>query len=159
MDGGEHLIYSTTVAAGADVTFKTGQFYHITVNGKASFVGGTYLGLVTAAAGAEAVFSGGAYQYLEVEDGGTAVVKNSAAFGEDVKVTKGTLTVEGGSFGAAVDVEGDGTMNVNGGSFTGTDLDKVTYGNGAKGTVSGRLLCRSLLIWERHSLACRRQLH
>ena len=137
VDGGEHLIYSTTVAAGADVTFKTGQFYHITVNGKASFVGGTYLGLVTAAAGAEAVFSGGAYQYLEVEDGGAAVVKNSAAFGEDVKVTKGTLTVEGGSFDAAVVVEGDGTMNVNGGSFTGTGLDKVTYGNGAKGTVSG----------------------
>ena len=137
VDGGEHLIYSTTVAAGADVTFKTGQFYHITVNGKASFVGGTYLGLVTAAAGAEAVFSGGAYQYLEVEDGGTAVVKNSAAFGEDVKVTKGTLTVEGGSFGAAVDVEGDGTMNVNGGSFTGTGLDKVSYRGGAKGTISG----------------------
>ena len=137
VDGGEHLIYSTTVAADADVTFKTGKFYHITVNGKASFVGGTYLGLVTAAAGAEAVFSGGAYQYLEVEDGGTAVVKNSAAFGEDVKVIKGTLTVEGGSFGAAVVVEGDGTMNVNGGSFTGTGIDKVTYGNGAKGTVSG----------------------
>ena len=137
VDGGEHLIYSTTVAADADVTFKTGKFYHITVNGKASFVGGTYLGLVTAAAGAEAVFSGGAYQYLEVEDGGTAVVKNSAAFGEDVEVTKGTLTVEGGSFGAAVVVEGDGTMNVNGGSFTGTGLDKVTYGGGAKGTVSG----------------------
>ena len=137
VDGGEHLINSTTIAAGADVTFKTGQFRHITVNGKASFVGGTYLGLVTAAAGAEAVFSGGAYQYLEVEDGGTAVVKNSAAFGEDVKVTQGTLTVEGGSFDAAVVVEGDGTMNVNGGSFTGTDLDKVTYGNGAKGTVSG----------------------
>ena len=137
VDGGEHLIYSTTVAAGADVTFKTGQFYHITVNGKASFVGGTYRGLVTAAAGAEAVFSGGAYQYLNVEDGGTAVVKNSAAFGEDVTVTKGTLTVEGGSFGAAVVVEGDGTMNVNGGSFTGTGIDKVTYGNGAKGTVSG----------------------
>ena len=137
VDGGEHLIYSTTVAAGADVTFKTGQFYHITVNGKASFVGGTYLGLVTAAAGAEAVFSGGAYQYLEVEDGGAAVVKNSAAFGEDVKVTKGTLTVEGGSFDAAVVVEGDGTMNVNGGSFTGTGIDKVKYDNGAKGTVSG----------------------
>ena len=137
VDGGEHLIYSTTVAAGADVTFKTGQFYHITVNGKASFVGGTYLGLVTAAAGAEAVFSGGAYQYLEVEDGGAAVVKNSAAFGEDVKVTKGTLTVEGGSFGAAVVVEGDGTMNVNGGSFTGTGLDKVSYRGGAKGTISG----------------------
>ena len=137
VDGGEHLIYSTTIAAGADVTFKTGQFYHITVNGKASFVGGTYLGLVTAAAGAEAVFSGGAYQYLEVEDGGAAVVKNSAAFGEDVKVTKGTLTVEGGSFGAAVDVEGDGTMNVNGGSFTGTGLDKVSYRGGAKGTISG----------------------
>lgn len=137
VDGGEHRIHSTTVAAGADVTFKTGQFYHITVNGKASFVGGTYLGLVTAAAGAEAVFSGGAYQYLEVEDGGTAVVKNSAAFGEDVKVIKGTLTVEGGSFNAAVVVEGDGTMNVNGGSFTGTGIDKVTYGNGAKGTVSG----------------------
>ena len=137
VDGGEHLIYSTTVAAGADVTFKTGQFRHITVNGKASFVGGTYRGLVTAAAGAEAVFSGGAYQYLEVEDGGTAVVKNSAACGEDVTVTKGTLTVEGGSFGAAVVVEGDGTMNVNGGSFTGTGIDKVTYGNGAKGTVSG----------------------
>ena len=137
VDGGEHLIYSTTVAAGADVTFKTGQFYHITVNGKASFVGGTYLGLVTAAAGAEAVFSGGAYQYLEVEDGGTAVVKNSAAFGEDVKVTKGTLTVEGGSFGAAVDVEGDGTMNVNGGSFTGTGYDRVKYSGGAKGTISG----------------------
>ena len=137
VDGGEHLIYSTTVAAGADVTFKTGQFYHITVNGKASFVGGTYLGLVTAAAGAEAVFSGGAYQYLEVEDGGTAVVKNSAAFGEDVKVTKGTLTVEGGSFDAAVVVEGDGTMNVNGGSFTGTGYDKVKYSGGAKGTVSG----------------------
>ncbi|UQT48693.1 hypothetical protein M5E87_00555 [Flavonifractor plautii] len=48
VDGGEHLIYSTTVAAYADVTFKTGQFYHITVNGKASFVGGTYRGLVTA---------------------------------------------------------------------------------------------------------------
>lgn len=137
VDGGEHLIYSTTVAAGADVTFKTGQFYYITVNGKASFVGGTYLGLVTAAAGAEAVFSGGAYQYLEVEDGGAAVVKNSAAFREDVKVTKGTLTVEGGSFDVAVVVEGDGTMNVNGGSFTGTDLDKVTYDNGAKGTISG----------------------
>ena len=138
VDGGEHLIYSTTVAAGADVTFKTGQFRHITVNGKASFVGGTYLGSVTAAAGAEAVFSGGTYQYLTVEDGGAAVVKNSAAFGEDVKVTKGTLTVEGGSFGAAVVVEGDGTMNVNGGSFTGTGrLDRVTYGNGAKGTVSG----------------------
>ena len=138
VDGGEHLIYSTTVAAGADVTFKTGQFRHITVNGKASFVGGTYLGSVTAAAGAEAVFSGGTYQYLTVEDGGAAVVKNSAAFGEDVEVTKGTLTVEGGSFGAAVVVEGDGTMNVNGGSFTGTGrLDRVTYGNGAKGTVSG----------------------
>ena len=137
VDGGEHLINSTTIAAGADVTFKTGQFCHITVNGKASFVGGTYLGLVTAAAGAEAVFSGGAYQYLEVEDGGAAVVKNSAAFGEDVKVTKGTLTVEGGSFGAAVDVEGDGTMNVNGGSFTGTGLDKVSYRGGAKGTISG----------------------
>ena len=137
VDGGEHLINSTTIAAGADVTFKTGSFRHITVNGKASFVGGTYLGLVTAAAGAEAVFSGGAYQYLEVEDGGAAVVKNSAAFGEDVKVTKGTLTVEGGSFGAAVDVEGDGTMNVNGGSFTGTGLNKVTYSGGAKGTISG----------------------
>ena len=137
VDGGEHRIHSTTVAAGAEVTFKTGQFYHITVNGKASFVGGTYLGLVTAAAGAEAVFSGGAYQYLTVEDGGTAVVKNSAAFGEDVTVTKGTLTVEGGNFGAAVVVEGDGTMNVNGGSFTGTGIDKVTYDNGAKGTVSG----------------------
>ena len=137
VDGGEHLINSTTIAAGADVTFKTGQFRHITVNGKASFVGGTYLGLVTAAAGAEAVFSGGAYQYLNVEDGGAAVVKNSAAFGEDVTVTKGTLTVEGGSFSAAVVVEGDGTMNVNGGSFTGTGLDKVTYNNGAKGTVSG----------------------
>ena len=137
VDGGEHLIYSTTVAAGADVTFKTGRFYYITVNGKASFVDGTYLGLVTAAAGAEAVFSGGAYQYLEVEDGGTAVVKNSAAFGEDVTVTKGTLTVEGGSFEAAVVVESDGTMNVNGGRFTGTDLDKVAYGGGAKGTVSG----------------------
>lgn len=138
VDGGEHLIYSTTVAAGADVTFKTGQFYHITVNGKASFVGGTYLGTVTASSGAEAVFSGGAYQYLNVEDGGTAVVKNSAAFGEDVEVTKGTLTVEGGSFGAAVVVEGDGTMNVNGGSFTGTGrLDRVTYSGGAKGTISG----------------------
>ena len=137
VDGREHLIYSTTVAADADVTFKTGQFYYITVNGKASFVGGTYLGGVTASSGAEAVFSGGAYQYLNVEDGGTAAVKNSAAFGEDVTVTKGTLTVEGGSFGAAVVVEGDGTMNVNGGSFTGTDLDKVTYDGGAKGTISG----------------------
>ena len=137
VDGGKHLIYSTTIASDADVTFKTGRFYYITVNGKASFVGGTYLGLVTAAAGAEAVFSGGAYQYLEVEDGGAAVVKNSAAFGEDVTVTKGTLTVEGGSFGAAVVVEGDGTMNVNGGSFTGTDLDKVKYSGGAKGTISG----------------------
>lgn len=138
VDGGEHLINSTTIAAGADVTFKTGQFRHITVNGKASFVGGTYLGLVTAAAGAEAVFSGGAYQYLNVTDGGTAVVKNSAAFGEDVTVTKGTLTVEGGSFDAAVVVEGDGTMNVNDGSFTGTGrLDRVTYDNGARGTVSG----------------------
>ena len=137
VDGGEHRIYSTTIAAGADVTFKTGQFYYITVNGKASFVGGTYLGSVTASSGAEAVFSGGAYQYLYVKDGGTAVVKNSAAFGEDVEVTKGTLTVEGGSFGAAVVVEGDGTMNVNGGSFTGTELDKVKYVGGAKGTVSG----------------------
>ena len=138
VDGGEHRIYSTTIAAGADVTFKTGQFYHITVNGKASFVGGTYLDSVTASSGAEAVFSGGAYQYLYVKDGGTAVVKNSAAFGEDVEVTKGTLTVEGGSFSAAVVVEGDGTMNVNGGSFTGTGrLDRVKYSGGAKGTVSG----------------------
>ena len=137
VDGGKHRIHSTTIASGADVTFKTGQFYHTTVNGKASFVGGTYLGSVTASSGAEAVFSGGAYQYLYVKDGGTAVVKNSAEFGEDVEVTKGTLTVEGGSFKAAVVVEGDGTMNVNGGSFTGTGIDKVTYGNGAKGTVSG----------------------
>ena len=137
VDGGEHLIYSTTIAAGADVTFKTGQFYYITVNGKASFVGGTYLGGVTASSGAEAVFSGGAYQYLYVKDGGTAVVKDSAAFGEDVEVIKGTLTVEGGSFSAAVVVEGDGTMNVNGGSFTGTGYDKVKYSGGAKGTVSG----------------------
>ena len=137
VDGGKHRIHSTTIASGADVTFKTGQFYYITVNGKASFVGGTYLGSVTASSGAEAVFSGGAYQYLYVEDGGTAVVKNSAAFGEDVTVTKGTLTVEGGSFSAAVVVEGDGTMNVNGGSFTGTRIDKVKYDNGAKGTVSG----------------------
>ena len=137
VDGGKHRIHSTTIASGADVTFKTGQFYHITVNGKASFVGGTYLGGVTASSGAEAVFSGGAYQYLYVKDGGTAVVKNSAAFGEDVEVTKGTLTVEGGSFKAAVVVEGDGTMNVNGGSFTGTGIDKVQYDNGAKGTVSG----------------------
>ena len=58
VDGGEHRIYSTTIASGADVTFKTGQFYHITVNGKASFVGGTYLGSVTASSGAEAVFNG-----------------------------------------------------------------------------------------------------
>ena len=137
VDGGEHLINSTTIAAGADVTFKTGQFRHITINGKASFVGGTYLGMVTASSGAEAVFSGGAYQYLKVEDGGTAVVKDSAAFGEDVTVTKGTLTVEGGSFGAAVVVESDGTMNVNGGSFTGTGYDRVKYSGGAKGTVSG----------------------
>ena len=138
VDGGEHLINSTTIAAGADVTFKTGQFRHITINGKASFVGGTYLGMVTASSGAEAVFSGGAYQYLKVEDGGTAVVKDSAAFGEDVTVTKGTLTVEGGSFSAAVVVEGNGTMNVNGGSFTGTGkLDRVKYSGGAKGTVSG----------------------
>lgn len=137
VDGGKHRIHSTTIASGADVTFKTGQFYHITVNGKASFVGGTYLGSVTASSGAEAVFSGGAYQYLYVKDGGTAVVKNSAEFGEDVEVTKGTLTVEGGSFKAAVVVEGDGTMNVNGGSFTGTGIDKVKYDNGAKGTVSG----------------------
>ncbi len=138
VDGGKHRIYSTTIASGADVTFKTGQFYHITVNGKASFVDGTYLGSVTASSGAEAVFSGGAYQYLYVKDGGTAVVKNSAAFGEDVTVTKGTLTVEGGSFSAAVVVEGDGTMNVNGGSFTGTGkLDRVKYSGGAKGTVSG----------------------
>ena len=138
VDGGEHRIYSTTIASGADVTFKTGQFYHITVNGKASFVGGTYLGSVTASSGAEAVFSGGTYQYLYIKDGGTAVVKNSAAFGEDVTVTKGTLTVEGGSFKAAVVVEGDGTMNVNGGSFTGTGrLDRVKYSGGAKGTVSG----------------------
>ena len=138
VDGGEHRIYSTTIASGADVTFKTGQFYHITVNGKASFVGGTYLGSVTASSGAEAVFSGGTYQYLYIKDGGTAVVKNSAAFGEDVTVTKGTLTVEGGSFKAAVVVEGDGTMNVNGGSFTGTGrLDGVKYSGGAKGTVSG----------------------
>ena len=137
VDGGEHLINSTTIAAGADVTFKTGQFRHITINGKASFVGGTYLGMVTASSGAEAVFSGGAYQYLKVEDGGTAVVKDSAAFGEDVTVTKGTLTVEGGSFGAAVVVEGNGTMNVNGGSFTGTGYDRVKYSGGAKGTVSG----------------------
>ena len=137
VDGGKHRIHSTTIASGADVTFKTGQFYHITVNGKASFVGGTYLGGVTASSGAEAVFSGGAYQYLYVKDGGTAVVKNSAEFGKDVEVTKGTLTVEGGSFKAAVVVEGDGTMNVNGGSFTGTGIDKVKYDNGAKGTVSG----------------------
>ena len=137
VDGGKHRIHSTTIASGADVTFKTGQFYHTTVNGKASFVGGTYLGSVTASSGAEAVFSGGAYQYLYVKDGGTAVVKNSAEFGEDVEVTKGTLTVEGGSFKAAVVVEGDGTMNVNGGSFTGTGIDKVKYDNGAKGTVSG----------------------
>ena len=137
VDGGAHLINSTIIAAGADVTFKTGQFRHITINGKASFVGGTYLGMVTASSGAEAVFSGGAYQYLNVEDGGAAVVKNSAAFGEDVTVTKGTLTVEGGSFSAAVVVEGDGTMNVNGGSFTGTGLAKVKYSGGAKGTVSG----------------------
>lgn len=137
VDGGKHSIYSTTIAAGADVTFKTGQFYHITVNGKASFVGGTYLGGVTASSGAEAVFSGGEYQYLKVTDGGTAVVKNSAAFDEDVTVTKGTLTVEGGSFGAAVVVERNGTMNVNGGRFTGTGRDKVTYDSGAKGTVSG----------------------
>ena len=137
VDGGEHLINSTTIAAGADVTFKTGQFRHITINGKASFVGGTYLGMVTASSGAEAVFSGGAYQYLNVEDGGAAVVKNSAAFGEDVTVTKGTLTVEGGSFSAAVVVEGDGTMNVNGGSFTGTGYNRVKYSGGAKGTVSG----------------------
>ena len=138
VDGGKHLIYSTTIASDADVTFKTGRFYYITVNGKASFVGGTYLGGVTASSGAEAVFSGGAYQYLTVKDGGTAVVKNSAAFGEDVTVTKGTLTVEGGSFKAAVVVEGDGTMNVNGGSFTGTGrLDRVEYSGGAKGTISG----------------------
>ena len=137
VDGGKHSIYSTTIAAGADVTFKTGQFYHITVNGKASFVGGTYLGGVTASSGAEAVFSGGEYQYLKVTDGGTAVVKNSAAFDEDVTVTKGTLTVEGGSFGAAVVVERNGTMNVEGGRFTGTGRDKVTYDSGAKGTVSG----------------------
>ena len=138
VDGGKHRIHSTTIASGADVTFKAGQFYHITVNGKASFVGGTYLGSVTASSGAEAVFSGGAYQHLYVEDGGTAVVKNTAAFGEDVEVTKGTLTVEGGSFKAAVVVEGDGTMNVNGGSFTGTGrLNRVTYNGGAKGTISG----------------------
>ena len=138
VDGGEHLINSTTIAAGADVTFKTGRFNYITVNGKASFVGGTYLGLVTASSGAEAVFSGGAYQYLNVKDGGTAVVKNSAAFGEKVEVTKGTLTVEGGSFGDAVVVGSDGTMNVNGGSFTGTGrLDRVAYSGGAKGTISG----------------------
>ena len=138
VDGGKHLIYSTTIASDADVTFKTGRFYYITVNGKASFVGGTYLGGVTASSGAEAVFSGGAYQYLTVKDGGTAVVKNSAAFDEDVTVTKGTLTVEGGSFKAAVVVEGDGTMNVNGGSFTGTGkLDRVKYSGGAKGTISG----------------------
>ena len=138
VDGGEHLINSTIIASGADVTFKTGQFRHITVNGKASFVGGTYLGGVTASSGAEAVFSGGAYKYLYVKDGGTAVVKNTAAFGDDVTVTKGTLTVEGGSFKAAVVVEGDGTMNVNGGRFTGADrLDRVEYSGGAKGTVSG----------------------
>ena len=137
VDGGAHLINSTIIAAGADVTFKTGQFRHITINGKASFVGGTYLGMVTASSGAEAVFSGGAYQYLKVEDGGTAVVKDSAAFGEDVTVTKGTLTVEGGSFRAAVVVEGNGTMNVNGGSFTGTGYNRVKYSGGAKGTVSG----------------------
>ena len=137
VDGGAHLINSTIIAAGADVTFKTGQFRHITINGKASFVGGTYLGMVTASSGAEAVFSGGAYQYLKVEDGGTAVVKDSAAFGEDVTVTKGTLTVEGGSFSAAVVVEGNGTMNVNGGSFTGTGYNRVKYSGGAKGTVSG----------------------
>lgn len=137
VDGGAHLINSTIIAAGADVTFKTGQFRHITINGKASFVGGTYLGMVTASSGAEAVFSGGAYQCLKVEDGGTAVVKDSAAFGEDVTVTKGTLTVEGGSFSAAVVVEGDGTMNVNGGSFTGTGYNRVKYSGGAKGTVSG----------------------
>jgi len=83
VDGGEHLIYSTTVAAGADVTFKTGQFYHITVNGKASFVGGTYRGLVTAAAGAEAGFSGGADQYLGGGGGALACRKCSRPGAEE----------------------------------------------------------------------------
>ena len=137
VDGGAHRIYSTTVAADADVTFKTGQYYYITVNGKASFVGGTYLSSVTVSSGAEAVFSGGTYQYLKIKDGGTAVVKDSAAFQEDAEVIKGALRVEGGSFAAAVLVNADGTMNVIGGSFTGTGLDKVTYDNGAKGTISG----------------------
>ena len=115
-------------------------------------MGGTYLGMVTASSGAEAVFSGGAYQYLKVEDGGTAVVKDSAAFGEDVTVTKGTLTVEGGSFSAAVVVEGNGTMNVNGGSFTGTGYNRVKYSGGAKGTVSGGSFAARTSSTQSHTL-------
>ena len=136
VDGGEHRIYSTIVEAGADVTFKSGEYNYITVNGKAAFVGGTYLNSVTADAGAEAVFSGGEYQSLTVKEGGTAVVKDSAAFKNDVEV-RGTLNVEDGSFAKQVHVETNGTLNVRSGVFSGTGYEKVTYESGSYGTISG----------------------
>ena len=136
MDGGEHRIYHTIVANGADVTFKSGEYNYITVNGKAAFVGGTYLDSVTADAGAEAVFSGGEYQSLTVKEGGTAVVKDSAAFKNDVEV-RGTLNVEDGSFAKQVHVETNGTLNVRSGVFSGTGYKKVTYESGSYGTISG----------------------
>lgn len=137
VDGEERLIYSATVTAGTNATFETGQFYHIAINGKASFMGGIYQGLVTAATGVKAISSGGAYQYPEAEDGGTAVVENSVAFSEDVTVVRGTLTVESSSFDAAAIVESDGTVNANSGGFIGVDSDKVTYGDGARKAASG----------------------
>lgn len=136
VDGGEHRIYRTIVANGADVTFKSGEYNYITVNGKAAFVGGTYLDSVTADAGAEAVFSGGEYQSLTVKEGGTAVVKDSAAFKNDVEV-RGTLNVEDGSFAKQVHVQTGCTLNVSGGVFTGTGYKNVTYESGSYGTISG----------------------
>ena len=136
VDGGEHRIYSTIVEAGADVTFKSGQYNHITVNGKAVFMGGTYLSGVNVAEGAEAVFSGGEYQSLTVKEGGTAVVKDSAAFQDDVEI-RGTLNVEDGSFAKQVHVQTGCTLNVSGGVFTGTGYKNVTYESGSYGTISG----------------------
>ena len=136
VDGGEHRIYRTIVANGADVTFKSGEYNYITVNGKAAFVGGTYLDSVTADAGAEAVFSGGEYQSLRVKEGGTAVVKDSAAFKDDVEI-RGTLNVEDGSFAKQVLVQTGCTLNVSGGVFTGTGYKNVTYESGSYGTISG----------------------
>ena len=136
VDGGEHRIYSTIVEAGADVTFKSGQYNHITVNGKAVFMGGTYLSAVNVAEGAAAVFSGGEYQSLTVKEGGTAGVKDSAAFQDDVEI-RGTLNVEDGSFAEQVHVETGGTLNVSDGIFTGTDYKNVTYESNSYGTISG----------------------